>query len=223
MKNILNIAHRGFHLYYPDNTLESFKAALDLGVDGIEMDIQETADGEFVVFHDRKLNGTSITNLSLHEINGILLQNEYRIPTLEQALDICGYRTKLFIELKVVRSLNSLLKLLREKVSIRQDMLLSFNDSLLADVFSQCSDISIALITACSTDNLVEKAIAVHCKAIVVLYTLINQDLMEKANDSGLCVYVWGCPDIEAINRLMRFKIKGFINDFPHIVKAHTK
>jgi len=101
-----------------------------------------------------------------------------------------------------------------------------FNVSLLP-VFGQISSLVIilliALITACSTDNLVEKAIAVHCKSIAVLYTLINQDLMEKANDSGLCVYVWGCPDIEAINRLMRFKIEGFINDFPHIVKAHNK
>ena len=48
-------AHRGASEYYPENTLSSFYAGIDMGADGIENDIQETKDGVLVVFHDDNL------------------------------------------------------------------------------------------------------------------------------------------------------------------------
>ena len=52
MTRPLIIAHRGFSGRYPENTLASVRAALQLGVDFVEIDVQETADGELIVFHD---------------------------------------------------------------------------------------------------------------------------------------------------------------------------
>lgn len=46
------IAHRGFHATAPENTVEAFRAAVALGVDMVELDVQETADGELVVCHE---------------------------------------------------------------------------------------------------------------------------------------------------------------------------
>ena len=60
MKHVLNIAHRGFTRDFPDNTLESFKAAIGIPVDAIECDVRETADGHFVIFHDAELSGQDI-------------------------------------------------------------------------------------------------------------------------------------------------------------------
>ena len=51
----LIIAHRGFSGRYPENTLASVRAALQLGVDFVEIDVQETRDGELIVFHDYRL------------------------------------------------------------------------------------------------------------------------------------------------------------------------
>ena len=42
-------AHRGASAYAPENTLEAFQLALDMGADGIELDIQLSADGELMV------------------------------------------------------------------------------------------------------------------------------------------------------------------------------
>ncbi len=97
MRNILNIAHRGFHKAFPDNTLEAFEAAIQLGVNGIEFDVQETADNGFVVFHDDKLEGKDITKLFLAEVKNIKLQDKFEIPTLEQALDLCRKQVKLLV------------------------------------------------------------------------------------------------------------------------------
>src|SRR4030042_5482082 len=102
MSNILNIAHRGFHKAFPDNTLEAFEAAIGLGVDGIGLDIHETADHEFIVFHDAKLSGKDIKYFSLAEIRSVRLNDKFQIPALGQVLDLCRKKTRLMIELKKV-------------------------------------------------------------------------------------------------------------------------
>jgi glycerophosphoryl diester phosphodiesterase len=48
-------AHRGVRKYHAENTMTAFRAAADLGLDGIELDIQRTADGQLVICHDEHL------------------------------------------------------------------------------------------------------------------------------------------------------------------------
>ncbi len=52
----LIIAHRGWSARYPENTMAAIRAAIRLGVDMVEIDVQETRDGELVVFHDYRLD-----------------------------------------------------------------------------------------------------------------------------------------------------------------------
>ncbi len=51
----LKIAHRGYHLYHVENTLESFSAAYELGCDGVEFDVQLSLDQIPMIFHDDDL------------------------------------------------------------------------------------------------------------------------------------------------------------------------
>lgn len=63
-KNIYVAAHRGWSTDYPENTMPAFKAAMDIGVDQIEIDIRVTRDNELVIIHDatvdRTTNGTGM-------------------------------------------------------------------------------------------------------------------------------------------------------------------
>ena len=52
---MLTIGHRGARGYIAENTIESIQKALNLNVDGIEIDVFRCASGEIVVFHDTKL------------------------------------------------------------------------------------------------------------------------------------------------------------------------
>ena len=52
-------AHRGACEYAPENTLEAFRIAAELGADGVELDIHQTRDQELVVIHDERLDRTS--------------------------------------------------------------------------------------------------------------------------------------------------------------------
>ena len=57
----LNIAHRGGADLWPENTMQAFERAIALGVDGIEFDLQLSADGHLLIHHDARLKAGSDT------------------------------------------------------------------------------------------------------------------------------------------------------------------
>lgn len=112
--------HRGSMGNTPENTLLSFRHALDLGVDGIELDVQLAKDGEVVVIHDETIDRTTdgigyVKDYTLNELKqfsaGVKFSNlelfdknvweKERIPTLAEVLElITPYQIELNIELK---------------------------------------------------------------------------------------------------------------------------
>ncbi len=101
-------AHRGYHdapRGRPENALSAFKAAVDAGY-GIELDVQLTADGHAMVFHDDnldRLTGQSgrVVDLTAVELGRIALRNsDDRIPTLAQVLALVAGRVPVLIEMK---------------------------------------------------------------------------------------------------------------------------
>ena len=88
-------AHRGASGYAPENTLDAFRKAVEMGADGIELDVQMTKDGELVVIHDETIDRVSngkgwvkdYTYEELKKFNFNKTHQEYtkeEIPTLEQ-------------------------------------------------------------------------------------------------------------------------------------------
>ena len=108
-------AHRGVfdNESIPENSLASFRGALQLGV-GMEFDIHRTADGKVVVFHDATLtrmcgDPRRITEMTLKELRQLsLLGTDEKIPTLEEVLELVGDRVPLVVELKGENSDTSL-------------------------------------------------------------------------------------------------------------------
>lgn len=101
MKRPLIIAHRGFSGRYLENTLAAVHAALNLGVDFVEIDVQETRDGELIVFHDYRLNRICgvrgrIRDKALAEIQ----KANPQVPTLREVLQLCRGRARVLIEIK---------------------------------------------------------------------------------------------------------------------------
>ena len=100
------IAHRGlFRDGIPENSLSAFRLAVDHGF-GIELDVQLTADGRLVVFHDRTLdrmcgNGTLISSATYEELEKYPLSGgEEKIPLFSDVLDAVGGKVPLIIEVK---------------------------------------------------------------------------------------------------------------------------
>ena len=95
-KDILNIGHRGAKGHIAENTLESIQKAINLGVDGVEIDVFRCASGEIVVFHDKKLDRLTnsagfIEEITIDALNNVLVEGKYKIPTLEEVLTPVSY------------------------------------------------------------------------------------------------------------------------------------
>jgi glycerophosphoryl diester phosphodiesterase len=103
------IAHRGASRERRENTLPAFTRALELGADGIELDVHASSDGVVIVHHDAMpraespspaLRGRAFTELTAREISGFRFADGSRIPTLAQVIDLVGDRATLYVELK---------------------------------------------------------------------------------------------------------------------------
>jgi glycerophosphoryl diester phosphodiesterase len=105
------IAHRGFAGVFPENTVRAARGAVERGADAIELDVQPTADGDVVVFHDRRLDwddGDGLTDQSgvvwkqsTAEVTGAsVLGTDEQVPLLRDVLTAIPDRIGVQIELK---------------------------------------------------------------------------------------------------------------------------
>ncbi len=111
-KRPLIIAHRGYRAKYPENTLASFSAALDIGVKMIELDVMLTRDRKKVVIHDATLECTTdghgqVNSYTLQELKELDAGSWFhprfageRLPALDEVLDLVSDHALLNIEIK---------------------------------------------------------------------------------------------------------------------------
>lgn len=92
---MIKLGHRGYSAKYPENTMEAFIKAYEVGFDGIETDVQMSKDGELVLIHDEKINRTSqgkgyVKDYTLKELREFNFcykaEGFYSIPTLKELL-----------------------------------------------------------------------------------------------------------------------------------------
>ncbi len=110
----LVIAHRGDRQGGPENTLAAIESAIRLGVDGVEVDLRATHDGEVVLFHDddlMRLTGQRgrMEEMTAERVRGIRVGGE-KVPTLRDLLNLAGGRILLNLELKNYNPFRSILE-----------------------------------------------------------------------------------------------------------------
>lgn len=98
----LIIAHRGSSAREHENTIKAFEAAIEDGADGIEIDVRRSSDGVLVVHHDPMVRrgGALISTMTYDEVLEEAARQSYRVPTLEEVVQLCAGRIGLDIELK---------------------------------------------------------------------------------------------------------------------------
>ena len=154
---MLTIGHRGARGHIAENTIESIKKALEFNVDGIEIDVFCCATGEVVVFHDENLNRLTgykglIEKTTLEELNKILVDGKYKIPTLEEVINLVGNKILLNIELKGKNTAIPTSLILKKSINtlklLSETLIVSSKDWYELEVFkNQNTDIPIALLS----------------------------------------------------------------------------
>jgi len=119
-RHIAVISHRGEHLSHPENTLAAYRAAIDLGADFFEVDVQTTADGRLVLMHDRTVDRTTngkgaVAQLTFAEIRKLKVGGE-QVPTFDEALALAKGRIGVYVDAKRVSAEDLVAALDRHKM-----------------------------------------------------------------------------------------------------------
>jgi glycerophosphoryl diester phosphodiesterase len=119
------ISHRGAHQSHPENSIAAFTRAIELGADGIELDVHATNDGIVVVHHDAILHARHpqrpahrpIAEISAAELEQFPLADGTRIPTLRETLSTIGNRATVYVEIKAPKIEPLVTRCIRESES----------------------------------------------------------------------------------------------------------
>ena len=224
--SILNIGHRGAKGHVAENTIASIKKAIELGADGIEIDVFRCLTGEIVLFHDKTLdnlsNGTGyIKEKSLSELKELnILGSKHSIPTLEEVIKSIGKEVFLNIELKGPDTSKGSLEMVNKyvksgKIKLSNILFSSFNWNELVKLRNLDSDVKIALITGEDPLEAISPALSLNAIAINPNYKKLNKDNVQKIFSSGLKIYTWTVNNKLDIIKVKSLKVNGIITDFP--------
>src|ERR1700680_5153521 len=103
-RTVVAIAHRGEHLHHPENTLPAFQAAIDLGVDFIEVDVRTTADGKLILSHDATVNRCTngqgeVAGMTFDELR-TLDAGGTRMPSFDEVVALASGRVSVYVDVK---------------------------------------------------------------------------------------------------------------------------
>ena len=219
---MLNIAHRGYTREWPGNTLEAIEAEIMLGVDAVEVDVQETRDGCFVLAHDATIEGRAIGDMTLPELMGIDVGLGCRVPTLEEALDVCRGEVGVVLELKDVRSVRRFLEIVKGSGEEGRVGVCSFDPALLSKVKEMESGLRMGLIVDAPPRDTVRALDDLGCEVIGVRAPHITESLVERTHAAGRVVFGWGVEDVSGVDRLMGLGVDGVVSDIPDVMRGRV-
>lgn len=144
------IAHRGASYLAPENTLTAFKKAMELGADGVEMDVQQTIDAGLVIHHDYMIDlhtdiSGRIYDMTMGDLRELdfgswkdALFKDEKIATLQEAMELCKQMPGCTVHLELKSTMDNdpefvprVLEVLQQTGMVEQVILISFNHALL--------------------------------------------------------------------------------------------
>lgn len=221
---VLKIGHRGAKGHLTENTLESIKKALSLGVDGIEIDVHRCASGELVVFHDLTLDRLSdgmgeIEKQPLKSLKKLKLKGNYQIPTLAEVLIFLDNRCLLNIELKGKNTAKEAARILTFYVDKKgwdynNFIVSSFQSSLLETVHSINPKIPLGVLTDTSIDKAVAFAKTINAVSIHSDFTMLTKEIVEELQED-FKVFAHTVNNLKPLARMKEYGVDGIISDYP--------
>ena len=227
------VAHRGVFDAAVENTVAAVDAAAAGHPDFVEIDVQETANGGFVVFHDRTLRRLAgdprrVSDLTTHELRDVVLRQngrEDRIPSLGEVLERARELDQpLFLELKPhghesPRYLENLIAVLRHHQALDRVRIASFDQELVERFARLEPRVPAGLLV---TLNL-GRAPATSADFLIVNANSYTPALRDDAWARGLELYVWTVNDMTAVRDLLRDSVDGIITDRTFAAKAEQQ
>jgi glycerophosphoryl diester phosphodiesterase len=226
------MAHRGASDAAPENTMAAVKKAIEDGADWVEIDVQETADGEVVVFHDSdfmKLAGVNLkiwdaTMADLKDIDvGSRFSPEFReerVPTLAQVLQECQGRIGVNIELKYYGHDQDLERRVVEIVETGGMTNSVICMSLKLDAVKKIKSLRptwrAGLLMSVAAGDLA----SINADFLAVNASFVDRRFVRQAHAINKQVFVWTVNDAVSMSTMIGRGVDGLITDRPALARS---
>lgn len=217
--------HRGASIAAPENTLEAYRLAGELGADGVELDVRRSADGVLVLVHDAVLaDGRMVRATPAAELPP-------SIPTLSEALDACAGMV-VNIEIKNISyepdfdpdcvAAEQVAAVLAERGGHDSVLVTSFHLRTVDRVKELAPGVPTGLITF--LDPLPAEGAAAAAErghdTLHPHHATIDAEMVAFAHEAGLAVNAWTVDDPERIAALHVLGVDGVITNVPDVARG---
>jgi glycerophosphoryl diester phosphodiesterase len=224
--------HRGSKVSAPENTLSALRQAIAEGADYAEIDVQTTADGVVVLFHDADLMRVAADNRRLRDINYRELKNidagswfasefsDERIPTIQEAIDLARGRIKLNIELKFTwpdPALTGKVANIIHQNGFGSDCVVS---SLNFQALTEIKQISPELITGFIVFKVAGNLSRMEADFLSISAARATPMLVRQLHRNERAVHVWTVNDFNNVISMIERGVNNIITDYPREVRG---
>ena len=219
----LVISHAACAGHAPENTLAGIRAALQMGADAIEVDVQASADGVPVLMHDLTVDRTTdgsgdLASLTLRQLQALDAGGE-PVPTFAQALELARGRALLVAEIKRPGCEATLADVIRQADALEDVMVWSFLPPALEATRQAEPRLPGSLLIAPKSigqwPSLRELALRLGLQAVSVFHLNLSAETVAQARRSGLAVYAWTADAESDIQRLLALGVDGIVTNSP--------
>ena len=226
------IAHQGLCVNGHKNTIPAFKAAVDAKIEMIELDVHETRDGHFIVYHDDALKPgmqpwSRLTYTQVQDLTG----GDDRAPKLEDCLSAIG-PVAVDIEIKHCRNVANLVRTLSALKPSPGSVVSSFNNSLLKQMHAGGIPLPLLLLVSLDrrqtlTQNLRNASICIvpyflpkFLDGLAVHYTLSHKIMINVLQRKEATMFVWTVDDPKKMRKFISLGVDGIITNDPQRLQA---
>lgn len=235
MKKVTIYGHRGASRYAPENTFASYNKAVEMGADGIEIDVHKSKDGYLIVCHDERVDRTTngkglIKELTLKEIKnldaGSWFSKEYQgqqIPILEEVLEFVKRKDILLnIEIKngpifYDKIEEDIVNQVKAYGLVEQTIISSFNHYSLAHIKNIAKEFKTGILYIAGMIEPWNYAKKVGASAIHPLFLTINREIVKESQINGIMVNPFTVNGEEELKLMKAFNVDSVITDCPDV------
>lgn len=229
------VGHRGAPRRARENTLESFDFAEAEGADAIELDLQQTKDGELVVFHDEVIpigsDRHTVRSMASIDVRELRLESpfgEYRVPTLDDVLQRYGRGLRYVLEVKVNPSTDRriaarrVVGLVTGFRLVPRCLIASFDAELLRRIDEEGAKIALSFLLDGPVplpDAGTPRGVFPPCVAVGPRADLVDDAFMASAGRAGLSVHPWTVDSPEEIQALADRGVASITTNDPDLAR----
>ncbi len=222
-------AHRGGASDAPENTMPAFEYAVGLGYRYVETDVQVTADGVLVAFHDDDLQRACdrpgrISELPWSAVREARVRGEAPIPLLEDLLGAWP-SLRVNIDCKSDAAVSGLVSVIKRHDALDRVCVGAFSDRRMARLRATLGD---GLCTALGPRGVASlkfsrprrlRAMTAQVPVTRGRLTVTDQRFVERAHSLGVHVHVWTIDDPVEMERLLDLGVDGIMTDRPAVLR----